>query len=511
MLLPPLEVGGKDSLRLLIAAIAFLPLGLPPAPAQEKPEHQRLSRGDLATTLEIFNFWGEQPAAKQKVIQIAYEFFARRPKGTIAELVEDPMFRQACREAGLTYLGGPMLGCQTPEGVTIWMRTLGPAEVRMQVSVDGALREFGPVRSTAETDFTVVIPVNGLPPGGAFPYRVLIDGRSEEIPGSAIIRTLPKSPTRVRIIFGSCMHRWGLGNPRLTDQIRRRKPAALLLLGDTAVQDRDNHLGLHRFDYLVRDLTPAWRELVAEIPVYAIWDDHDYFNNDKWGIPKGFTEEDRLGVWEVFRQSWNNPSYGFGPGRGGVFFATRIGPCDVIMTDGRFFREKGNFLGKEQMRWLKEELRRAKGPFSILASSTMWSDYVSAGKDSWGVFDPEGREELFRFIEENRIGGVLLISGDRHGARGFTIPRPSGFQFYEFEGASLGGRSGPPATQPDWTTQLYGVSGVYAFSEFEFESGPPEPTVTFRLFHEDGKVIYEKILSRSQLTPPASSQSVKSL
>ena len=147
----------------------------------------------------------------------------------------------------------------------------------------------------------------------------------------------------------------------------------------------------------------------------------------------------------------------------------------------------------------------------ILASSTMWSDYVSAGKDSWGVFDPEGREELFRFIEDNRIGGVLLISGDRHGARGFTIPRPSGFQFYEFEGASLGGRSGPPVTQPDWTTQLYGFSGIYAFSEFEFELGSTEPTVTFRLFQEDGKIIYEKTLSRSQLTPPASSQSLKSL
>ena len=501
----------KRSLTWVMGTIPFLLFGLPPAAAQEKPEHQRLSRGDLATTLEIFNLWGEQPGPKQQVVKAAYEFLSRRPTGTVAELVEDPEFRQACHQAGLRYLGGPMLGSLSSEGVAIWLRTLGPGEIRVQVEVDGNWKEFGPVRSTREADYTVVIPLNGLPPGGVFPYRVLIDGRPVEIPDSAVIRTLPESATRVRIIFGSCMHRWGLGNPRLADQIRRRKPAALLLLGDTAVQDRDNHLGLHRFDYLVRDLTPAWRELVAEIPVYVIWDDHDYFNNDKWGIPKGFTEEDRQGVWEVFRQSWNNPAYGFGPGRGGVFFATRVGPCDVIMTDGRFFRKKGNFLGSDQLRWLKEELRQAKGAFVILASSTMWSDYVSAGKDSWGVFDPEGKEELFRFIEDNRIGGVLLISGDRHGARGFTIPRPSGFQFYEFEGASLGGRSGPPVTQPDWTTQLYGFSGIYAFSEFEFELGSTEPTVTFRLFQEDGKIIYEKTLSRSQLTPPASSQSLKSL
>jgi len=68
----------------------------------------------------------------------------------------------------------------------------------------------------------------------------------------------------------------------------------------------------------------------------------------------------------------------------------------------------------------------------------MWSDYVSGGKDSWGTKDPAGRERIFNFIEENNIKGVLLISGDRHGARGFRIPRPSGYEFYEFEPASLG-------------------------------------------------------------------------
>lgn len=36
-----------------------------------------------------------------------------------------------------------------------------------------------------------------------------------------------------------------------------------------------------------------------------------------------------------------------------------------------------------------------------------------------------------------------MISGDRHGTRGFRIPRPSGFNFYEFEAGSLGGRTGP--------------------------------------------------------------------
>jgi alkaline phosphatase D len=153
------------------------------------------------------------------------------------------------------------------------------------------------------------------------------------------------------------------------------------------------------------------------------------------------------------------------------------------------------------MEWLKEQLLACRGPFIILSCGSMWSDYVSGGKDSWGTCDPEGREQLFSLIEKNHIGGVLLISGDRHGARGFHIPRPSGFEFYEFEAASLGGRSGPPIARPEWETKLYGVAGKYAFGEFSIDTTLPDPEVTFRLIGDDAAVIHELTLKRSQLTP----------
>ena len=275
----------------------------------------------------------------------------------------------------------------------------------------------------------------------------------------------------------------------------------MLLGGDIAVQDRRNHTGLHRADYFLRDLHPAWKNLVSSIPVYVAWDDHDYFDDDLFNVPEGYSLEDKEAVCEVFRSSWNNPSYGSGDENKGVFFRTRIGPADVIMLDNRYFRTKGSLLGNEQMNWLKTQLLDCKGPFIILSNGTMWSDYVSDGKDSWGVYDPEGREQIFKLIEENHIGGVLLISGDRHGARGFRIPRPSGFSFYEFEVASLGGRVGPPPIRADWNTHLFGVSGEYAFGEFSFNTLLPDPEVTFRLIHENGTILYEITLTRSHLTP----------
>lgn len=467
--------------------------------SSKRPANKLLPR---MTSPELLNLWNA-PENVQHLYEACYAVLAADPAATFAEVMADATVQRLCNENEVRHLGGPMLGDVASDGAKVWLRTCRPAEVEVRLTVDGREEVFGPVASSWETDLAAVVPVTGLKPGTTHPYRVLVDGTPLVIPEHAAIATTlaEPSPTSVRIAFGTCSHRFGLGNKRQFEAIRSRQPAAMLLCGDVAVQDRDNHLGLHRADYLLRDFFSAWQGLTASVPVYATWDDHDYFNNDKWGIPAGYSEEDRAGVWNVFRRSWNNPSYGFGDPQGGVFFRTRIGPCDIITTDGRYFRKKGSFLGRDQMKWLETQLLDCKGPFIILESSTMWSDYVSNGKDSWGVFDPEGRERVFELIEKNRIGGVLLISGDRHGARGFRIPRASGFSFYEFEAASLGGIDwGPKAAVPGCQEQLFGYLG-YAFGEFTIAADLPDPTVTFRLISEDGNVEYEITLPRSQLTP----------
>jgi alkaline phosphatase D len=468
-------------------------------------KQKSVKAGDLESNLTLLNQWGQQTETINRLYADAYRVLVAKRDATFMDVAGNADIQHICKENGIVHLGGPMLGSVTQDGARVWLRTFQPAKVEVRVTVDGLERTYGPVQSTPETDLTAIVPITGLAPGTSHPYRVLVDGKAIAIPSHAAITTAPSNekPGKVRIAFGSCFHRWGIGNKQQADLIRSRAPAALLTIGDIAVQDRDNHLGLHRADYLQRDFQPAWQNLVAAIPVFATWDDHDYFHNDAAGIPKGFTKQDQVEVWEVFRLAWNNPSYGFGDDRRGVFLRTRIGSCDVIMMDDRYFRtgEDGSFGGEDQLKWLETQLLDCKGPFIIMSCGTMWSDYVSNGKDSWGRWDPKGRERILSFIEKNRIGGVLLISGDRHGARGFRIPRPSGFSFYEFEAASLGGRSGPPVTIPGCSEQFYGISGRYAFGEFTFDATVPDPEVVFRLVGEDGTVIHEMKLTRSQLTP----------
>lgn len=489
---------------LLLMVITVLSLSVRGAERKESSNDLNLAHKGTVAIDSAFLNRALQPASVQEFFAVARKAFGEHPRARFADLAE---IREAAESAGLTHLGGPLLGCLSDEGVRIWVRTVKPAQVSVVVQTPEGERSFGPTLSTAESDLTAVVTVSGLKPGMRYSYWVQIDGVPISMPGEACITPASSAtaPAQMKIAFGADFHKSGLWNRPLLEQIRKRGNAVMLLLGDSAVDDRDANVGLHRSDYLLRDLSPAWQELVSSVPVYATWDDHDYFNNDKSGVPPGATEADRTAVRRVWQQSWNNPSCGFEQKGQGIFFRTRIGPCDLIMLDTRFFRtSKGKadaMLGTDQRRWLVEQLAACTAPFIILTGGTMWSDSISDGKDSWGKWDPEGREQLLNLIEKQGISGVLLLSGDRHGARVLRIPRPSGFVFHEFEMGSLGGHPGPPAMGAQPEQQLFGLAGQAAFGEFTFDTTVADPAVTVRVVSDSGKELYQLRLSRSQLTP----------
>lgn len=471
----------------------------------EESELVRAHRGTVEIDTDLLNR-APQPAPVRAFFAAARQAMGAAPKARLADV---PEIRQAAEKNGLRHLGGPMLGCLSFDGARVWVRTIKPAKVTVLVQMAGQERRFGPSTSTVDSDLTAVVPVTGLKPARYYPYRVLVDDQPIPMPTNAAITTAPApgAATGTRLAFGADFHKSGLWKSELMELIRTRGNLALLLLGDNAVDDRENRVGRHRSDYLLRDLSPYWQQLAASVPIYATWDDHDYFNNDLSGIPPGFTAADRAAVRAVWQQSWNNPACGFEDQQEGIFFRTRIGPCDVIMLDTRFFRtsrgQADSFLGPTQMQWLEKQLIACTGPFIILTSGTMWTDYVTSGKDSWGTWDPPAREQIFSLIEEHCIGGVLLLSGDRHGARVMNIPRPSGFMFHEFEMGSLGAHEGPTAKGNKPALQPFGVVKTFVFGEFTFDTAAAEPTVTFRAVGADGNALYTSTLTRSQLTPPS--------
>ena len=460
-------------------------------------------KGTPAIDMNLLNSYGPQPAPVQSFFAEARAVF---DADRHARFAGNRSLKAAADRYGVKHLGGPLLGDVGHDRAALWLRTVKPSLIRVTVSGPDGIQQYGPVSSSVDTDLTAVVPLTDLQPATQYDYRVFIDNEPLELVQKTTFTTFPRPEKQgvFRLAFGGDFHKSGVHNVHLMRQIVQRGNQAMILTGDLAADDRNGQTGLHRSDYLLRDLSPAWQSLAAAMPIYATWDDHDYFDNDLSGIPPRHTADDVRAVREVWTQNWNNPAYG--EEDEGIYFRTRLGPVDLIMLDTRSLRKKQRnspnaYLGERQMHWLKQELLQCKGPFVIISSGTMWSDYISNGKDSWGVFDTAGREELFSFIEQNKIAGVLLICCDRHGARGFRIPRPSGYCFHELEIGSLGGMTGPGAMAKDASTQIFGRTHIKAFGELEFNTKPADPQVTFRLVDEQGHLLEQLAMQQSKLTP----------
>ena len=459
-------------------------------------------RGDLVQDTRLLDSYGLLPDNVREFYLQSRAVFSEKSDANFT----DAKIIDIARKYNMPLMSGPMLGNLTEKEITIWLRpsTADPLVVKV-TKVDGSgVKSFSTKAVAPGVEQRIVL--NGLKADTEYKYGVYIkDSKVAE----GRFTTAPTAGQKgvFRLTFGSCAHKIGIHNPNLFSQILKREPQAMMLLGDIAADDRDNKVGMHRSDYLLRDVSKAWRSLAANVPLYAAWDDHDYFNNDLGGIPtkKGFTAADREALRAVWRQNWNNPENK----QASINFNTRVGPVELIMLDTRSCRDNerqgqyGSFIGAEQLVWLKDVLKKSKAPFKVISGGTMWSDYITPGKDSWGIWDVAAREEIFNFIEKENIAGVLLISGDRHGARGFTIPRPSGFSFYEFEAGSLGGVEGPEALAKDASTQLFGYFGtdIIGFGEFTFDTKGAQPVVTFRLINEFGKVLEEHVIPYNKLTP----------
>jgi len=456
--------------------------------------------GNLEIDTKLLDSYGLLPENIRQFYLDARADFSNNPGADFT----DPGILAAARKHDILLMGGPMLGKLSENGVSIWLRPSTSDALTVKVSKANGGAEKSYEKNSIEPGKVQRMKIDGLSPDTNYKYVVFANKR-KVAEGRFKTAPIPGKKVIFRLAFGSDFHKIGLHNPNLINEILERKPEAMMLIGDNAVDDRENNINMHRSDYLLRDVSKPWRRLVANIPVYATWDDHDYFNNDLSGIPKGFTAKDREAVRALWYQNWNNPEND----KPGIYFHTRLGPVDLIMLDTRSFRDNnrrgefGSYLGMEQFNWLKETLKNSDAPFKIISSGTMWSDYISNGKDSWGTWDTKARKELFSFIEKENIPGVLLISGDRHGARGLTIPGPSGFVFHEFEAGTLGGVPGPNAMAKNTSNQTFGYNGtsVIAFGEFTFNTKKKNQSVTFRLIDEFGKILEEQTFSYNQLVP----------
>jgi len=424
------------------------------------------------------------------------------PEASLADLLALKPFRAIVAEHKLKLFGGPMVGCLSDSGATVWVRTLGEAEVRVIASPRADLSDpvrSAPVRSTRGADLTAVVKLTALKPFTKYHYDVLVDGVGVLGPKYPAFRTAPAKGQKVsfKIGFGGGA-RYVPKHEHMWDTIAAADPLAFLFLGDNIYIDKPRRRDVQRSHYYHRQLRPEYRRMTASTGIYAIWDDHDFGKNDCSGGPKRFDPDWKLPAWKVFRENWNNPYYGGGETQPGCWFDFSLGDVDFFMTDGRYYRAfgDGTMLGPVQKKWLLAKLKASKATFKVIASGTLWTQFADkGGKDSWEGVQAE-REEIFSLINEARLDGVILLSADRHRSEIWKIDRPKGYPLYEFESSKLTNmHTHRTREQAVWS---YNKGNFFGLLTFDLTTA--DPSVTFECVNIQGASVHSLKLPLSELS-----------
>ena len=436
-------------------------------------------------------------------------------EGGMADLLTEPRFVEMVAKHDLRLFSGPMLGNVKPNSASFWVRTAGAASVHVRVDAqsvdtgdrDAPVQESAWSRTTVASDFTTVMTVDGLKPFTDYTYSVVVDGNLIQR-DSFRFRTAPLAGQKVdfHVTFGSGA-RYVPSNEYAWRNMSNSRPLAYLGLGDNVYIDVVDRRGAQRLFYYRRCLSPAYRDLVSSVGMYAVWDDHDMAMND-WSGGAGLTAAWKEPNFAVFKQNWNNPAYGplADTSRDermsvpGTWHSFSLGDVDFFMTDGRFYRDKKGktMLGPQQKEWLLQSLAAAKGKFKVIASGTMWSDGADKrGKDSWaGLWARAERDEIFNLINDKKIDGVVLISGDRHRSDIWKIDRPRGYPLYEFVSAKVTNQH----THDTMPGAVWSYNEGNFWGQLNFDLREADPVMTFKCIDISGEVVKEFPLALSQLS-----------
>ena len=308
--------------------------------------------------------------------------------------------------------------------------------------------------------------------------------------------------TLKRIAFGSC-----LKNPNgaaYLDKVVDYKPDLFIWLGDNIYVDTNDKP--QRFGELYGQLgaNPRFQKLRATCPQLAIWDDHDY-GNDNVGRDYPLKEESK----KAFCEFWQIPDSSPVWSRNGIYRAVEYGPADkrvqIILLDGRWNlnkrkpRQKDSYLGAEQWVWLEQVLKR---PAKLrLIASGLQVVKLNAMGDQWEMWGhhPSERNRLFGLIESTKANGVVFISGDKHFAELYKTTDTT-YPLYDLTASGLdqvyphAGNARPNQTQ-------VGKSLIKSFNFGGIVIDWDKATLQLEILDGDGKAFLSHPLALRELQP----------
>jgi len=326
-------------------------------------------------------------------------------------------------------VSGPMIGHTSMRSTNVWIQTENNAEVFVEcISPEGKVYASKIVSTNEDEANTATIEVGRLEPGTL--YKTTVKSGDSKLTDEFEISTQVLwdyriNPPEFSVLAGSCVFindsiydRPGKpygGEYGIFETMATEDASMMLWLGDNTYLrevDFQSYSGyLYRYSHTRQ--TPEMQNLLKAMPNYAILDDHDYGPNDadaSW----------IHGDWarQAFESFWANPSYGAPAGAENLGTAFRYNDVEFFLLDNRSHRVHHynetrdiQVLGEDQIDWLISALNKSYAPFKVVALGGQFLSDV-AKHENMAMF-PE-REAIISRIEEERIHGVVFLTGDRH-------------------------------------------------------------------------------------------------
>lgn len=310
---------------------------------------------------------------------------------------------------------GVQSGDPTPSGVLLSVRSRGVSAVQFVLvrAQDGAWVEDQTVPSVTTNDEGVAqVEVMGLLADTAYCYAARSDNGVWSRVGR--FRTALDETGWRKVVFGatSCMG----GNEPQTNmtQALADRLDFFCWLGDTVYCDGSVTLEDFRQQWQEGFRIRGLQDALAGTGAITTWDDHELTDNSR--IDNLPAEARAAGI-QAFQEAmpWR-PGAGPAPS---LWRVLRWGAVlDVFVLDCRGEREGSNYISRQQMDWLKQELSQSTARFKIILNTVPITDETPLWgqaeiEDRWQGF-PEQRSEILGHISDQGIAGVLWISGDHH-------------------------------------------------------------------------------------------------
>jgi alkaline phosphatase D len=370
-----------------------------------------------------------------------------------------------------------MVGHVTSTNARLWTKASGPGRVAVRIGSVPDLSDARVVQGSkvsSQTAFASTLLIENLKPVQRYFYCVLLNGKPAMLPAYPSFTTpLPEDQTgHVRFAFTSCVGNHGYDSTAGFADMARTNFDLLLMLGDNVYSNTNNPEVQRKF-YADQRTTAGWREVASRLPIYAIWDDHDFGPDNSDGTLPG--KEHSL---QTFHEVWANPSYGE-PHNPGVYFKFTRANVGFFLLDDRYHRDPNKatnlvhktMLGDRQLAWLKRELLASRAAVKVLACGSEWQSHGT--EDSWTSFRRE-REDIFNFIEEHHITGVLLISGDRH----FTAAYQVKGKWIEVTAGPIGSANSDTKNLPEMFLNFSGTKAkFYCIYDIDTTASPAKVTL----------------------------------